>query len=414
VQIDQQPFNPVISGDGRFVAFVTSASNVVPGDPGRDNDVFVHDRATRTTFAASVNSSGALAIYEGGVGSHAPALSGDGRFIAFDSAAVNFDASDRQGIFVHDRLTGETTRVSVSSAGVPGDGATNPAISADGRFVAFTSIAANLAPGDTNREADVFVRDRATGATTRVSFGNGGAEGNGGSGDPAISSDGRFVAFDSLASNLVPGDTNSQSDVFLRDRAAGTTTRLSSDRDGGYAPSISANGRFVAFRAFIPRPWNPVLLYDRATGKTNTMAPDGGGTLSADGRFVAFATAWPIDPSDTNGKSDVYVHDTTVVVSEPVYRKLVRLTVVVKKKRGRFLVSGVLRPRRPRRMLTVTLARARNGRYADIRAKRVRLTAASTYSTAFRRPRSFFCRVRATFAGDSKYAPATSGKKFRC
>jgi Tol biopolymer transport system component len=421
VQIDQQPFFPVISANGRFVAFETDAGNVVPSDGFRDSDVFVHDRATRTTTAASVNSSGQLGIYpHPDVGSNYPALSADGRFVAFDSTATNFDASAERGVFVHDRVTGQTTRVSVSSAGVPGNNAEgltgDPAISADGRFVAFWSGSTNLVPGDTNRQADVFVRDRATATTTRVSVSSSDAEANGSSRLAAISADGRFVGFDSFASNLVPSDTNQVNDVFLRDRATGTTTRLSVDRDGGQQPAISADGRFVAFVAVVPRPWTPLFLYDRGTGKTAIVSPEGLGTpsLDRDGHFVAFGTGWPHDPGDRNEKGDIYVRDTTVALPEPTTRRVVRITVAIKKRNGKIHVRGTVRPRLPRRTLAVMLSRWRSTRYVNVRTKSVRLTRASAYSAAFRRPRAFFCRVRASFSGDSRYAPATSGVKFRC
>ena len=224
VPVDLQPFAPAISANGRFVAFSTQANNVVSGDAGSDADVFVHDRATGTTTAASVNSAGQMALGRREVPllNGEAAVSADGRFVAFTSNATNFDASTVRGIFVHDHVTGATTRVSVSSAGdfnasAPG----TPAISPDGRFVTFECGCANLVAGDTNQRADIFVRDRATATTTRVSVGSGGTEANDDSRLSAISADGRFVVFDSNASNLVPGDTNDTSDVFLRDRAAG-------------------------------------------------------------------------------------------------------------------------------------------------------------------------------------------------
>jgi len=143
----------------------------------------------------------------------APASSANGRFIAFDSLASNLVVGDTNAIddvFVRDRQTGTTERVSVASDGTQGDAQSNgPAISADGRFVAFTSIASNLVPGDTNGVADAFVRDRQTGTTERVSVDSAGAQANDASTDPAISGDGTLVAFFSAASNLVPNDTNS-------------------------------------------------------------------------------------------------------------------------------------------------------------------------------------------------------------
>jgi Tol biopolymer transport system component len=159
---------------------------------------------------------------QGNEQSSGPAISADGRFVAFQSAASNLvpgDTNGAQDIFVRDRQTGTTRRVSVGPGGVQTNAEASsgvPAISADGRFVAFESDATNLVPGDTNGAIDVFVRDRQTGTTRRISVGPGGVQGNSDSGGPAISADGRFVAFVSNASNLVPGDSNARFDVFVR------------------------------------------------------------------------------------------------------------------------------------------------------------------------------------------------------
>ena len=154
---------------------------------------------------------------------HSPAISADGRFVAFVSFATNLvpgDTNDATDVFVRDRQTGTTRRVSLGPGGVQGNGGSaGPAISANGRFVAFFSAATNLVPGDTNGTADVFVRDRQTGTTRRVSLGPGGVQGDGDSVGAAISADGRFVAFESDATNLVPGDTNGAPDVFVRSLA---------------------------------------------------------------------------------------------------------------------------------------------------------------------------------------------------
>jgi Tol biopolymer transport system component len=151
-----------------------------------------------------------------------PAISADGRLVAFTSVAKNLvagDASVRRDIFVRNRATGRTRRVSVSSTGAEANSLSLfPAISADGRFVVFTSAASNLVGGDTNRKYDIFLHDRATGRVHRVSVSSTGAQANNQSLWPAISADGRIVAFTSYASNLVPGDTNHTSDAFLRIR----------------------------------------------------------------------------------------------------------------------------------------------------------------------------------------------------
>jgi Tol biopolymer transport system component len=221
----------VLSADGRFVVFQSDASNLVRGDTNRTNDVFVRDRRAGTTELVSISSAGV----QGNDTSAEPTISADGRFIAFSSRATNLvpGAADgarlsreppgnRNNVFIRDRLKGTTRRISVSPAGAPGnDNSATPAISADGRFVAFLSDASNLVPGDTNGVKDVFVRDRRTGTTRRVSVSSAGAQSKDSSDHPALSADGRLVAFQSGASNLVPGDTNGTSDVFIRIPAPG-------------------------------------------------------------------------------------------------------------------------------------------------------------------------------------------------
>src|SRR5439155_1436556 len=200
-------FPPALSADGRFVAFVSFATNLVAGDTNGATDVFVHDRQTGTTERVSVASDGK----KGNDGSRGAALSADGRFVAFHSTPTNLGPGDTNGatdVFVHDRQTGTTERVSVASGGTEGNGfSAGPALSADGRFVAFHSTATNLVAGDTNGKTDVFVHDRQTGTTERVSVASDATQGNNASSYPALSADGRFVAFHSDATNLVAGDT---------------------------------------------------------------------------------------------------------------------------------------------------------------------------------------------------------------
>ena len=247
-----------ISAGGSYVAFTSYASNLVagdtntcvekyPGTPARRQpcvDVFVRDRAIGTTERVSVSSSGEQANGDSGQ-RDVLAISATGRYVAFSSDASSLVAGDTntcaplevfggkekgpcQDVFVHDRATGETERMSVSSAGTQAKGpSSEPSISANGRYVAFSSDASNLVAGDTNGRGDVFVRDRATGKTERLSLSTARKQTNGSSDDPTISADGRFVAFASEASNLVNGDTNNLRDVFARDRATGTTTLVS-------------------------------------------------------------------------------------------------------------------------------------------------------------------------------------------
>jgi len=323
-------YSSSISADGRYVAFASRATNLVPGDTNRTLDVFVHDRQTGETTRVSVSPSGAQGTDDSG----SPSISADGRYVAFWSFAFPRLGLRIAGVFVHDRQTGETTRVSVSSSGAKGNNDSgSPSISADGRYVAFPSNATNLVSGDTNGFTDVFVHDRQTGETTRVNVDSSGTQANNYAHPPLISADGRYVTFSSYASNLVLGDTNVTDDIFVHDRQTGETTRVSVDSSGiqgdGYSgvPSISADGRYVAFEStatnLVPGDTNgktDVFVHDRQTGETSRVSVDSSGgeavrssntsSISADGRYVAFTSyARNLVPGDTKGYSDVFVHD---------------------------------------------------------------------------------------------------------
>ena len=244
--------NPAISANGRFAAFVT-VNPVVPEDGNNHFDVYIRDRLAAETERVSVGSGG----IEGNGSSRKPSLSADGRFIAFVSAATNLvagDANDALDVFVHDRLTATTQRVSVRTNGAEADGVSDePEISGDGRFVVFQSDATNLVDGDTNAVRDIFVHDRQTGVTTRVSVALGGAQGSFNSNTPAISGDGRYVAFETFSADLVTDDTNDQSDVFVKDLLTGMIRRASLGVDGVQAndhsrePELDGDGRVVTF-----------------------------------------------------------------------------------------------------------------------------------------------------------------------
>jgi hypothetical protein len=264
-------------------------------------------------------------------------VSADGRCVAFTSDASNLVSGDTNGrwdIFVHDRVTGVTERISVDSSGAEAnDDSTWASISADGNLVAFSSWASNLVSGDTNNLADVFLRDRSSGITECVSVDLGGLPGNSMSFFNSISADGRFVAFDSRSSNLVPGDTKGYQDVFLRDRLNGTTERVSVDSSGNqvngnsFRPAVSADAAFVAFTSSAPdlvagdtNNCIDVFVRDQSTGVIDLESVDSSGnqgngdshptTISADGQVVGFMSlASNLDPSDGNLFSDIYVHD---------------------------------------------------------------------------------------------------------
>lgn len=268
-------FRPSMSADGRYIAFDSLATNLVTGGTNGMRHIFVHDRQTRETTLVSVSSNGV----QGNAYSYNPSISADGRFVAFRSDASNLvdnDTNNAADIFVHDTFSGETTRVSVDSDGAQGDGASLwPSISSDGQFVAFYSLASNLVDEDTNGVEDVFAHDRATGVTSRVSVGSGNNQGNGGSHRPSISANGRYVAFRSKASNLVDDDTNAVVDIFVFDRHTGAITRV----------SIASGG---------------------SESNSDSDFP----VLSADGRFIAFSSEGSnLVDDDTNGMVDVFVHD---------------------------------------------------------------------------------------------------------
>jgi hypothetical protein len=238
-------------------------------------------------------------------------------------------------VFLHDRATGTTELVSLSTSGVQGNGdSLYPSVSADGRYVVFTSFATNLAPLDTNGVWDVFIRDRQIGLTTRVSRSSTGSQGNGTSWMGTISADGHYVAFRSQATNLVAGDTNARDDIFVSDRHTGTTERVSVGPGGVEAnwdssePSLSADARYLAFSSGATNlvPNSPTTLSGRifvrdllnGTNEIVSSATDGSdpnngcssGWISADGRYVVFRSeATDLVPGDTNGYDDVFLHD---------------------------------------------------------------------------------------------------------
>ncbi|GIU84055.1 MAG: hypothetical protein KatS3mg008_0830 [Acidimicrobiales bacterium] len=325
---------PSVSADGRFVAFESSAPDLVPGDTNIQADIFVRDVASGVTRLVSVDQSGG----EANSSSFSPSISADGQWVAFASSASDLvfdDGNNNQAdIFLRNVPSGVTTLVSVDQSGGPANGPSfHPAVSGDGRFVAFNSLASDLVAGDTNSVSDVFIRDVASGATSLVSVNQGGGPANGDSGRVSVSPNGRFVAFEADASNLVPGDTNGASDIFLRDVVSRVTRLVSVDGSGGpangssFKPSVSADGRFVAFESLasdlVPGDTNgavDVFVRDLVSGVTRLASVDGSGgpadshssapSISADGRFVAFhSLGSDLVPGDTNGAGDVFVRD---------------------------------------------------------------------------------------------------------
>lgn len=329
-----------IGANGRYVAFSSTASNLVSGDNNNVNDIFVRDRQSGTTERVSIATNGT----EQNDQALKNSISANGRYVAFSSMATNLAPGDSPGtwdVFVHDRQTGTTVPVSNVTGGnlVHGGNDTN-SISADGRYVAFNSSASNLVQQDNNATDDIFVRDRQTGMTERVSVATNGTEGNAKSDYANISSDGRYVAFISLASNFFSGDTSGTRDTFIHDRQSGITEHIGSgdktpelSADGRYVifgssgtlylrdrqsnttefisnnasyHSISGNGRFVSYSTVYPSPTS-VFVHDRQTGITEYIANGHRTTLSSDGHFIGFATGDPLVPGDVNNAVDVYI-----------------------------------------------------------------------------------------------------------
>ena len=345
-------YTPSLSEDGRWVAFASDATNLVRGDTNNRRDVFVRDTRSGKVTRVSVASKGVQADEH----SYNPSISADGRWVVFDSWASNLvrgDHNKRADVFLHDMETGRTARINapVGHKGEEAHGNSGfAAISGDGMHVAFESNAPDMRPGGGN-QSDIYMWHRETGAIEWVSQGDAGA-GHGSSGAPAISHDGRFIAFTSSAPDLVPLDTNQRDDIFVRDRELGTTRRVSVNSVGGEsnhesdAAAISADGRYIAFESmaysltapdpvpeFVPKMPNPlqrmstdtnsatdVFLHDMVTGRTEMVSVSDAGvqgiresyapSMSGDGRYVVFVSyADNLVPGDQNNERDVFVRD---------------------------------------------------------------------------------------------------------
>lgn len=334
-QADLRSKQPSISADGRYVAFASDASNLVDGDFNGVTDIFVRDLVKNTTTRVSVSTAG----IEGDKASYWPFISSDGRYVTFTSEADNLVDSDTNGVgdvYVHDRKTGETQLISRAVDGSIGNDLSFwSSISSDGRYLAFMSSATNLVQSDNNDTWDIFLRDRKTGQTSLVSLGYDGTPANSQSEYPVISADGGYVAFASDATNIVEGDTNGCRDVFEYDRQSGKAIRVSLANDGtqanqgnaAFVISISSDGKFVAFPSLatnlVPDDTNQVwdiFVHDRDKGEITrvSVSTDGkqsnadsiGVSISADGRYVTFGSnATNLVSEDLNGVMDVFVHD---------------------------------------------------------------------------------------------------------
>jgi len=325
----------VISADGRYVALITLADDLVDNDTNNATDIFLKDLVTGSMTRVSVSSAGAQADFD----SSSPALSADGRYVVFTSSADNLITNETNfanDIYIRDTVLNTTRIVSRSTLGETDGDSDAASVSADGRYIAFQSNATNLVTGDTNSAADVFVKDMQTGSITRVSTATGGAQATGISVSPKISADGRYVVFLSTASNLVSGDTNGQADIFVRDLLLGTTRRVNVTSTGAQAtgggsdnPNISADGRYISYASTATN-LTPeanadggIFVYDMVSGTTRRadLALDGssgndstGGRtfLSADGRFIAYTSLSSNLVTPGTGYSNAFRRDLSV------------------------------------------------------------------------------------------------------
>ena len=353
--------NPRISSDGRFVFFDSNAVNLVANDTNGAIDVFLYDRTTGKTTLASGNQAGTASgnaasppSYTGFQGRQI-AISGDGSAVAFSSAASNLVASDNNAtidIFYHGTSSGASTLASARSTAEPQaytahGSSSSPSISADGRYVAFESSATDLTTNDNNYpDSDVFVRDRQTGTTTLVSVNSSGTGTADNSSNTAlISADGRYVIFLSRADNLIAGmppSTTGTSQLFRRDLQTGTTILVSRDSTGAalangqiYAPAISSDGRYVVFTSvatnlvsgvtvgYSNELYGDLYVRDIQTGTTTLVSVDTTGTkgansditypaISDDGQTVVFVSAASnLVAGDSSSVSNVFVRNLT-------------------------------------------------------------------------------------------------------
>ncbi|GBD25730.1 Protein TolB [bacterium HR30] len=331
-------FPGVLTDDGSIAVFGSAANNLVTGDFNRTPDLFLFDRNSRRTSILTLANDG---LGGGTVPDLPPAVSPEGRWIAFASQSDDFVANDRNeasDVFVLDRESGTITAMTLTRLGATEVRTANgpsagPAISTDGCIVAFFSDASNLVERDRNEARDVFVRDRCNDTIERVSVASNGAEANGPSqielATLALSGDGRFVAFSSRATNL-DGDTGRRSQIFVRDRFLGTTRLVSRSPTGDIAnapsvsPSLDREGRFLVFQSAATNlspddvwPGEDVFVVDLTDGELHLISrPSAGGeadgdsyapSISADGSRIVFLSRARLSPVDTDTRVDAYI-----------------------------------------------------------------------------------------------------------
>ena len=331
-----------LSDDGRFVSFESNASNLVTQDLNGHTDTFIYDRLNNTVELITLADDGTQANASSNSGS----ISGNGRYVTYASFASNLvsgDTNNQRDIFVYDRVNKTTGRVNLGNDGTQANGASLfSVIGDDSRYVAFESVASNLVTGDTNGLGDIFLRDRIEGTTKRVNVANNGTQANGSSVLDSMSDDGRYISFTSDASNLVSGDTNGVSDIFVYDRINQTTERINLASNGSQAnatsgsSSLSGNGRYVVYQSdasnLVSGDTNKVrdiFVYDRQTKNTQRVdlttddtqsnGDSQSASISDDGKYVAFESdADNLVSGTTNAEFDVFLRDLDAGTTEKI------------------------------------------------------------------------------------------------
>ena len=321
------------SEDGQFVAFSSSSTNLVAGDTNGEYDIFLRDRANDTTTRVSITSTGAEAL---GGDSMNPSISDDGTLIVFESEATNLvvgDSNSDKDIFMHDTATGTSIRISTTTTGLETtNDSRNAKISGDGEWIVFETDA-SLQPSDTNNISDIYLYEVASGTITRISENTDGTQSNGISRNPSLSSDGRYIVFESAATTLVSGDTNGAFDIFLYDRILDNLERVNltigntQSAGSSYRPSVSDDGNRVVFEsdatdligAFNDTNGNrDIFIRLRNVPSTARVSVNSSGvqsngdstqaTISRDGTGVLFQSlASTLVDDDTNGLSDIFM-----------------------------------------------------------------------------------------------------------
>jgi len=333
IQANNNSYHTSISSNARYIAYWSEATNLLPGDTNLAIDIFYYDTVTKKTSRVSVDNNG----IQGNGQSVGPSISSDGRYVSYWSEATNLvpgDTNNTRDIFVYDTLTKKNKRVSLSSSGIQGNNhSIAPSLGLDGRYVTYLSYANNLVSGDTNGSADIFFFDSLTNKTTRVSADSNGIQGNADSLYPKISGNGQYITYYSNANNLVPGDTNGVTDIFLYNTISKKTTRINVKSNGiqanapSFDPSIGENGRYIVYKSLannlVPGDTNnkfDIFVYDTLTSTTRRASVASNGiqsnghshnpSLSGNGTIVVFESeANNLVPGDTNNTRDIFVHN---------------------------------------------------------------------------------------------------------